>query len=279
MRYLRKNVGFVLVELIVVTVILGAIFPLSIYFIDAMKAARETKIQQTANYLAQKYMEEYKQMDLEELAVFLEEAVNEEGEICFEEKINKRDFFIKAVVKEFFVPVQIDGWLGDVKIVFQDNMYQVSLLGNQGGDSGPSEADLDDFFAAECILEIDEGKITFTVPGGESSDVFKTANFDFSEDASVEPRLNLHIENVSGLTLNVENKLAEKLLINKIEKAADKFSLKVKAGQVEVHDDQYVEGYRRGVNIIVTVEDQEQGGNLLAEVAQTRFIEWVDSIK
>ncbi|MGI6587633.1 MAG: type IV pilus modification PilV family protein [Peptococcia bacterium] len=266
MRCIKKNAGFVLVELIIVTVILGAVFPLSVYFIDAMKAARETKIQQTANHLAQKYMEDYKQKDLEAIAPL----ENEEPSVPSEEIINGRSFYVSVATEQFLVPVENENWIGNVEIANSSTSGITIQMGNSSSGVTPGEAYT--LRISELIMELLNA----------TGDQLCSAAITLPVDG--EPELNLFITNNPRLTLNVENTLDKKLIINKAEKknadgseANPDFALSTKQGKVEIRDDESVEGYKRGVNIIVTVKDQDD--EVLAEVAQTRLIEWVSSQK
>ena len=63
----NKEKGFTLIEVLIAAVILCAIFPLTNYFLNSMRTNNTTEVQQTANYLCQKYMEDYKAKSKEEL--------------------------------------------------------------------------------------------------------------------------------------------------------------------------------------------------------------------
>lgn len=68
MTYRKREDGFSLIEVLIATIILCTIIPLTSYFLNSMKTNNKTELQQTANYVAQKYMEEYKAKSLVDLA-------------------------------------------------------------------------------------------------------------------------------------------------------------------------------------------------------------------
>mgnify|MGYP001021494422 CR=1 FL=1 len=64
----RKNsAGFSLIEVLIATVVLCTIIPLTSYFVSSMKTNKKTELYQEANYITQKYMEEYKAKDIEDI--------------------------------------------------------------------------------------------------------------------------------------------------------------------------------------------------------------------
>jgi prepilin-type N-terminal cleavage/methylation domain-containing protein len=66
----RKNsAGFSLIEVLIATVVLCTIIPLTSYFVSSMKTNKKTELYQKANYVAQKYMEEYKAKDVKDIVV------------------------------------------------------------------------------------------------------------------------------------------------------------------------------------------------------------------
>lgn len=64
----RNSDGFSLIEILIATVILCTIIPLTSYFVNSMKTNKKTELHQKANYIAQKYMEEYKAKDIETIS-------------------------------------------------------------------------------------------------------------------------------------------------------------------------------------------------------------------
>jgi type II secretory pathway pseudopilin PulG len=274
MRFIKKEAGFVLVELIIVTVILGAVFPLSIYFINSMKAARETKIQQTANYLAQKYMEEYKAKDL----VGIVPTEEGEAEELIQTTINGRLFCVSAAIKPFLAPLDAANCIGNMEIISPGGSTITIKMDNSNISAVQGETytlRLTDDPSIHFELFKDEAEpelyvFSVTLPAGEPG-------------LEPDPELNLYIKNDPGFTLEVKNELEDrKLIINKIEeKTADespanpKFTLDVVQGKVKICNREPIEAYQQGAHIIITVKDKND--KVLAEAVQTRFIEWTSS--
>ncbi|MDD4666143.1 MAG: type II secretion system protein, partial [Clostridia bacterium] len=221
MRFIKKEAGFVLVELIIVTVILGAVFPLSIYFINSMKAARETKIQQTANYLAQKYMEEYKAKDL---AVIVPTEEEEPVELI-QTTINGRLFCVSAAIKPFLDPLDAANCIGNMEIISNEGSAITIKMDNSNisavqGEIYTLRLTSDHSTRFELFKDEAESELyvfSVTLPAGEPG-------------LEPDPELNLYVKNDPDFTLEVKNELEDrKLIINKIEeKTADespKFTL------------------------------------------------------
>jgi type II secretory pathway pseudopilin PulG len=276
MRFIKKEAGFVLVELIIVTVILGAVFPLSIYFINSMKAARETKIQQTANYLAQKYMEEYKAKDLAVIVPTEEEPVE-----LIQTTINGRLFCVSAAIKPFLDPVDAANCIGNMEIISNEGSAITIKMDNSNipavqGETYTLRLTGDPRTRFELFKDEAESEpyvFSVTLPAGEPG-------------LEPDPELNLYIKNIKndpGFTLEVKNELEDrKLIINRIEEktanespANPKFTLDVVQGKVKICNREPIEAYQQGAHIIITVKDKND--KVLAEVVQTRFIEWTSS--
>ena len=76
--YARKRIeGFSLIEVLIATVLLCTIIPLTSYFVSSIKTNNKTELQQTANHVAQKYMEDYKAKALADIAAVVPAGAEE----------------------------------------------------------------------------------------------------------------------------------------------------------------------------------------------------------
>jgi len=254
MRFIKSNTGFVLVELIIVTVILGAVFPLSIFFIDSMKAAQETKIQQSANYLAQKFMEEYKAKDLATITATTEPIKT---------VINGKNLYTSVAVEHFLEPVEATNYIGKVEITSSAVGLKTIRI---------NDTSFDDSWE-EYILRLTENRLYLSAKTPENEYNLGSVAINLPVE---DPELNIFVSNDPYMILNVKNELADKkLIINKIETVVEgnpNFSLPILEGKVAIRDSELIEGYERGYNLIITVKNEDNVE--LAKLAQTRMINW-----
>ena len=258
MRFLKGKTGFILVELIIATAILAAVIPLSKFFIDTMKATRETKIRQTATHLAQTYMEEYKSLGLEVIKNIEDEK----------EEVDGREYYVSVEKTPFLASGDSENCLGSINITkVSDSEIRLQVVSTKSDGESISSSALPNY---EYTLEINDAQIKLWQ--GEAYNSIATIS------PQGEPELNLFVENNPKLTLNVKNNLDKNLIINSMAVGSDLFKLVVKQGKVGVRDNESIEDYQRGAHIIVTVKDKAgDAGEILAEVAQTRLIEWAES--
>ena len=263
MRLLKGKAGFILVELIIATAILAAVIPLSKLFINTVKASNEAKIQQTANHLAQQYIEEYKARDLKELY----DMTPTDNRIEHTENMNGKLW--NVLVDLDWNPVETRGLLGTVTISKDGSNIEVELSNSLDPPRSFSVV-----AGTEHVLKLDHDKRLIWDPGSFSIEVPVTAD---------EPKqLNLIINNNPDLQLTLRNCLTDikQLIINKTEDPeAANFQLAVAEPEEEesinviIRDTQQVEPSELGVNITVTVKD-ENGTEIFAKIAETRKLEW-----
>ncbi len=248
MRTGFKKTGFVLIELIIATAILAAVIPLSKFFIDTIKFAREAKIQQTANHLAQLYMEEYKVIDLKEIDEREETKTVDKRKYVI--SIEKDPFLIKKERKNFIGKIHVypksDSEMG-LKFI-NDTVIEPLLL---KGD--------------KCLLEISDTLLKLSQ---------ETCDLTLSPEG--EPVLDLFVENNPDLTLNIKYTGTRKLLINRVDLGNNPdFKLVVKHGKVGVFENEELMDYQRGAHLLVIVKNNLN--EELTRISQTRFIEWAES--
>jgi type II secretory pathway pseudopilin PulG len=280
MRLWKGKAGFILVELIIATAILAAVIPLSKFFIDTIKATREAKIQQTANHLAQKYMEEYKGKSLPELYAVLEQGTVLNDEV----KMNKRNYKVSVAVD--WVIVGSASHIGTVWIK-KDSVNSVNIkLESNNQEQIRENTFFNDPENPENAYDLKLTNSNYLDLYSKNDDqVLLTVPFNLP---SSEPKeLNLVVCGDPVLELNVQNRhdFIEKLIINKTEiepiNETPNFKLFIEKDMPKdidididalIRDTEQLEESELGVNIIVTVKDAEDVE--LVKIAETRKIEW-----
>ena len=261
MRLLKGKAGFILVELIIATALLAAVIPLSRLFINTVKASNEAKIQQTANHIAQRYIEEYKAKDLNELFG----VTPDDYQIEHTENTNGKIW--KVLVDLDWNPVQTSGLLGTVMISQEGSNINVDLASSLGERSFSVVA------GTSHSLKLDNTKRLIWDSDSFSIEVPVTTD---------EPKqLNLLVNNNPDLDLTLRNCLSSiaQLIINKTENPeATKFNLEIYEPEEEesinviIRDTQQIEPSELGVNITVRVQDDN--GIEFTKIAETRKLEW-----
>ena len=244
MRTGFKKTGFILVELIIATAILAAVIPLSKFFIDTIRFAREAKIQQTANHLAQLYMEEYK-------VIALEDIQNKEET----KSVDNRDYEIKIIKTPFLTEGESRNCIGEVHISRESSSQigvkfkanQFMFLNNE-----------------KCLLEATNTLLKLWKNNSQLS----SSSISFNDELE----LDLFVEGNPNFTVEIKNVGDKRLTINRVDIGNNpNFNLMVKHGKVGIRDDVELKDYQSGAHVVVTVKNK---GRELAKVSQTRFIEW-----
>ena len=269
MRLRKGKAGFILIELIIATAILAAVIPLSKFFINSVKASNEAKIQQTANHIAQQYIEEYKAKDLNELYGI----TPDDYQIEHTENINGKIWSV--LVDLDWNPIETSGLLGTVKISQDGSNINVVLSNSNATRSFSVVA------GTSHSLKLDNAKRLIWDPG--------TFSIEFPVTTDEPKQLNLIVNNNPDLDLTLRNCLSsiEQLIINKTENPeATRFKLDVydpgtvvegeteseESIDVTIRDTQQIEPSELGVNISVTVKDDNDIE--FAKIAETRKLEW-----
>lgn len=247
MRTGFKKTGFILVELIIATAILAAVIPLSKFFIDTIRFAREAKIQQTANHLAQLYMEEYKVIDLGDIE-------NKEET----KSVDNRDYEIKIIKTPFLTEEEARNCVGGVYI----SCSSTSEIGFKFTNGTTIEPLV--LTGGKCLLETTNTQLKIL----QNDNLLGSCNISFNG----EPELDLFVEGNPNFTLEIKNVGDKRLTINRVDIGNNpNFNLMVKHGKVGIRDDVELKDYQSGAHVVVTVKNK---GRELAKVSQTRFIEW-----
>lgn len=263
MHQLKGKAGFILIELIIATAILAAVIPLSKFFIDAVRASNEAKIQQAANNLAQRYLEEYKAKSIDAISSLDNQ----------EEEIDGKEYLVNVDLDWISVE-ESNNVIATVLIAKEsETEVNVTLSNNEGAVVGPFTVLANNTYA----LRFDNNDRLIWVADDD--------NFITITDVTGEEKhLNLIVKGNPQITVDLQNRLDSiyKLVINKTEDpAAPDFSLTIEeeAGADEdmnidalIRETAQLEHNEKGVNIIVTVADKDS--NVLARIAETRKIEW-----
>ncbi|MGI6533071.1 MAG: type IV pilus modification PilV family protein [Peptococcia bacterium] len=249
----NKEKGFTLIEVLIAAVILCAIFPLTNYFLNSMRTNNTTEVQQTANYLCQKYMEDYKAKSKEEL---------NPGTYNFDEE----GLHITVQIERDTPEDEVDS------ITFNQRFcecQEILTLVHEGHES-------DTFTVGdEVLMKIHDraGKVMVSFLKGNST----LKEIQLSNDGN---RLIIYTRNDPQLTINVKNSLPvdgsgaqPKFYVYDLsEPNKNRFKIKkaTDPGEVEISKDPPYLSQIAGATIKVLVSDDK--GNVLAKAGQTRKI-------
>lgn len=254
MQFLKDKTGFSLIELVVALVILSIIIPLSAFFINSMKTNDLTEEQQSANHVAQKYMEEYKAKRLEELQSLA-------GSSGFVKDLNT-DYYVNVTVELVAVP-KLETVTGDIKITKASGAPQITL----GGTSYVANS------GDTLILVVENSRLK--LKSGAETKISKS----FTSSSS-KLFLNIIVENNPELTLKVQNKLSDKdkmVVFNTTDKENrnKKFKMEPDEGKVLIvintEQPEEAKEYERGADITVIVKDKDNNKELI-KLTQTKKI-------
>ncbi|NLO76363.1 MAG: type II secretion system protein [Clostridia bacterium] len=268
MRLLKEKAGFILVELIIATAILAAVIPLSKFFMDTIRASNETKIQQTANHIAQQYLEEYKAKDMNEIT-----AITNQVEI-----VNGKEYKVSVALE--WLPIEIKGLLGTVTIS-KDTESGIDIELSSLAEGSPRKYHC--LSGSSHTLKFEPLGSRSCMKWGTNEPGVELPNI---ADEPKQKQLNLIVIDNPSIEVNIKNRTKiEQLLINKTEikpdSEASNFKIYVEEDlendaeintDVIIRDTEQVGQNELGVNIIVTVNDADN--HELVKIAETRKIEW-----
>lgn len=256
MLFSKREGGFSLIEVLIATVVLCTIIPLTSYFINSMKTNKKTELQQTANYVAQKYMEEYKAKSLSDYSTMGDDSTD-----TFTDTETGLYVSIRVLLDEAHDPsvgsMNVTGYFGssiDIK------------LGSSSPYSGATAGDtlvlrvLDTGTAEEMQLEKTDGTI------------LKTTELETVTPICADRLIFINVKDDPQLTLNVINELpSSRWVVFKINEAntCPNFILN-KDGKVGLTTDAVTT--EKGARITVTVKKDIMATEILAKATQARKI-------
>ncbi|MDD2401128.1 MAG: type II secretion system protein [Clostridia bacterium] len=265
MHIIKDTRGFTLIEVLIAAVIFATVLPLSMYFVDCIRINNKTKIQQEANNLAQRYMEEYKGKSVGDIIADLDSNATEvrEGKEYTIDEGNGFEVNVELEYDEMIVS-KMGRMEIEKRLVFGDLVIIVRK------ESGDFAWIIDNGESYELKIEVDiNGSPKLTI--SDSNSVSKGSTVLDNIDPN--PRiLEIVVEEDVNLTFDVYNEMASKFIICKDIDDSATFNLNINLGEVEVRDLYQIDEYERGADITVTVEysKYEDEFKELAKMSQTR---------
>lgn len=249
MHFLKDRAGFSLIELVVALVILSIIIPLSAFFINSMKTNDLTEEQQTANHVAQKYMEGFKAKSLKEL----QDAA---GSSDFVDSDTK--YHVKVTVDIAPVP-ELETIIGEVEITKEGGKPKITF----GGTSYIANN-------GENVILVIEGEKLKLKKGTDTKISMSLTPASLAPNTLV---FSLVVKNDPKLKLKIKNKLSAKTMVLNTtkENPGSNFEMETDEGKILILNTKQAEKYERGANITVIVKDKNNDKELL-KIMQSRKI-------
>ncbi len=250
MHYYKREDGFSLVEVLLATLILCAVIPLTNYFINSMKTNNKTELQQTANYVAQKYMEEYKAKSLNEYATIDNAFVDADTELYVNIEV-----VLDEPIDPFAGSMSVTGYFGGSIDI---GLGSLTYSGATDGDTLVLRISADGT-DEKLILEKTDGTLLLSTK-------LKPVT-----PASADRLISINLEEEQQLTLNVINSLlSNRWVVIKIENPCPNFILN-NEGKVSLTTNELTT--ESGARITVTVrKDSDPASEILAKATQARKI-------
>ncbi len=243
----KRTEGFSLIEMLIATVILCTIIPLTSYFVNSIKTNNKTEVQQTANHLVQKYMETYKAKDLATFTAEDYKTVDPETGLNVYVKVELES------VKDLSV--------GEIRIEDVLGANTEIKMGNKSTD--PQFSVNDNEILSLRIKK--NGSVEELQLKKKSGGSWKSINLENVTPESADRIIKLELKNDPKITINAENKLSQWVIFN-IENDSPNFVLNREGKISSVNS---VASSERGATVTVTVKDKNDSEEL-AKAAQNR---------
>lgn len=256
MFYCKREDGFSLIEVLIATIVLCTIIPLTNYFINSMKTNNKTELQQTANYVAQKYMEEYKAKKLDEYTTMNDVKITD-PETGFSVTIN---VLLDTIIEPYAAKMIVTGHIGSSVDI---DLGGTSITGAVDGD-------------ALVLRVIDTG----TPPNLEekvrleklNGDEIETINLKTPTPICADRLISLTVKDDPEITINAINELPSSrwvvFVMNEVGPCPN-FVLN-KEGKISTTNTAVTT--ERGARITVTVKKNSSDSEILTKVTQARKI-------
>lgn len=256
MFYCKREDGFSLIEVLIATIVLCTIIPLTNYFINSMKTNNKTELQQTANYVAQKYMEEYKAKKLNEYTPMNDVKITD-WETGFSVTIN---VLLDTIIEPYAAKMIVMGHIGSSVDI---DLGGTSITGAVDGDT--------------LVLRVID---TGTPPNLEEKvrlekldgTEIETINLQTPTPICADRLISLTVKDDPEITINAINELPSSrwvvFVMNKVGSCPN-FVLN-NEGKISTTNTAVTT--ERGARITVTVKKDDSDSEILAKVTQARKI-------
>jgi type II secretory pathway pseudopilin PulG len=268
--YVRKREeGFSLIEVLIATVLLCTIIPLTSYFVSSIKTNNKTELQQTANHVVQKYMEDFKAKTLADITAMVPTGAEE-----YTYKKVDSETGLNAHVKVKLESAE-DSTVGEIKITALLGTRIKIKMGNESSDSSFNVTDNDilnlriikDGSVEKLQMESDSGVVlgSITLKGVTPRSAERIIKLTLIADSDAPPKKG------PVITIKAKNELPPSWWVIFNIKGADdcpNFILKREGNIVNVDN---VASPERGATVTIMIKDKNDS-EVLAMAAQNRKI-------